>query len=138
MISMKMAKIFLLINGIADVLIGIPLVFLPNFMAELMSYPAVLSDSALYFAGGWGIAAICFGIARIWASFVEQLVWYNVYLGLLEGTILTIFSIISPIIFPTLTYVNVSISLAIASSFMIMYSIALILKFIQKKKEVDS
>ena len=84
MIYMKFAKIILLINGVVDVLIGISLVFLPNIMAQLLGLPA-LQIHSLYFAGGWGIAAISFGVARIWAAFVDKFVWYNVILGLFEG-----------------------------------------------------
>ena len=136
MIYMKFAKIVLLINGIVDVLIGITLVFLPNVMAQLLSYPA-LTGHSLYFAGGWGIAAISFGVARIWASFVESFVWYNVILGLFEGSILTVFSIVVPFIYSGVTFIHVSISIAVGSSFMIIYAILLILKY-TKKKTIDS
>lgn len=136
MIYMKFAKIVLLINGIVDVLIGISLVFLPNIMAQLLGLPA-LQNHSLYFAGGWGIAAISFGVARIWASFVETFVWYNVILGLLEGSILTVFSIIVPFIYSGVTFIHVSMSIAVGSSFMIIYAILLILHF-TKKKTADS
>jgi len=49
---MKFAKIVLLINGIIDVIIGITLVFLPNVLAQMLSYPP-LTGHSLYFAGGW-------------------------------------------------------------------------------------
>ncbi len=133
---MKFAKIVLLINGIVDILIGITLVFLPNLMAQMLSYPA-LTGHSLYFAGGWGIAAISFGVARIWASFVESFVWYNVILGLLEGSILTVFSIVVPFIYSGVTFIHVSMSIAVGSSFMIIYAILLILHF-TKKKTTDS
>ncbi|MHA1366984.1 MAG: hypothetical protein ACTSVH_01240 [Candidatus Heimdallarchaeota archaeon] len=134
---MKFTKIALLVNGIIDVLVGGSLLFFPNLMAQLLSYPA-LTAPAYYFAGGWGIAAICFGVARIWASFVDKLVWYNVILGAFEGIILMIFSIITPILYSSMSYVNVAISLAISSSFFVIYTILLILKFVKKKEEVDS
>jgi len=134
---MKFTKIVLLINGIIDVLTGFTLIFLPRMMADLLSYPA-MSDPAFYFAGGWGIAAISFGIARIWASFVDNLVWYNVILGAFEGIVLTIFSIIVPFLYPSLTFVHVILSLVIGSSFGITYVTLLIIKFAKKKKEVES
>jgi len=118
---MKFTKIALLVNGIIDVLVGGSLLFFPNLMAQLLSYPA-----------------ICFGVARIWASFVDKLVWYNVILGAFEGIILMIFSIITPILYSSMSYVNVAISLAISSSFFVIYTILLILKFVKKKEEVDS
>ena len=129
---MKFAKIVLLINGIVDVLIGISLIFLPNVMAQLLGLPA-LQNHSLYFAGGWGIAAISFGAARIWASFVDKFVWYNVILGLFEGIILTVFSIVVPFLYSGVTFVHVSMSLAVGSSFMVIYAILLILHLTKKK-----
>ena len=137
MVYMKFTKIVLLINGIIDVLVGVSLIFFPNLMAQLLSYP-ILTGPAFYFAGGWGVAAISFGIARIWASFVDKLVWYNVILGAFEGTVLMIFSIIVPFLYPPMTFVQVALSLAIGSSFCMIYSTLLIIKFVKKKKEVDS
>jgi len=134
---MKFTKIVLFVNGIIDVLVGGSLIFFPNLMAQLLSYPA-LSDPAYYFAGGWGIAAICFGIARIWAAFIDKLVWYNVILGAFEGIILMTFSIVTPFLYSSMSFVNVAISLAIGASFGLIYSILLILKFTKKKEEVDS
>ena len=110
MIYMKFAKIVLLINGIVDVLIGITLVFLPNVLAQLLSYPA-LTGHSLYFAGGWGIAAI----------------------GLFEGSILTVFSVVVPFIYSGVTFIHISMSLAVGSSFMIIYAILLILRYTKKK-----
>ena len=105
-------------------------------MAQLLSYP-VLTGHSLYFAGGWGIAAISFGVARIWASFVESFVWYNVILGLFEGSILTVFSIVVPFIYSGVTFIHVSLSIAVGSSFMIIYTILLIMQY-TKKKTTDS
>jgi len=98
----------------------------------LFSYPA-LTDHSLYFAGGWGIAAISFGAARIWAAFVEKFVWYNVVLGLFEGSILTVFSVVVPFIYSGVTFIHISMSLAVGSSFMIIYAILLILRYTKKK-----
>ncbi|MHA1308473.1 MAG: hypothetical protein ACTSO7_11765 [Candidatus Heimdallarchaeota archaeon] len=134
---MKFVKIVLLVNGIIDVLVGGSLLFFPNLMARLLSYQA-LTHYAYYFAGGWGIAAICFGVARIWAAFVDKLVWYNVILGAFEGIILMIFSIVTPFLYSSMSFVNVAISLAIGSSFAVIYSTLLIIKFAKNKKEVDS
>ena len=131
---MKFAKIVLLINGIIDVIMGIALVFMPQLMADLLSYPA-MGDAAFYFAGGWGIAAISFGAARIWASFVDKLVWYNVFLGALEGTILSIFSIVVPFLYSSLTFVHVALSLAIGAGFGLIYIVLLVIKFTKNKKE---
>lgn len=134
MITLKFVKLILFINGIIDVVVGITLVFFPNFMAQLLSYP-VLTEHALFFAGGWGIAAISFGVARIWASFVDSLIWYNVILGLFEGIILSMFSIVVPFIYSGVTFVQVSMSLAVGSIFMIIYCILLLLNFSRKKNE---
>ncbi|MHA1126579.1 MAG: hypothetical protein ACTSO7_16385 [Candidatus Heimdallarchaeota archaeon] len=134
---MKFIKIVLLVNGIIDVLVGGSLLFFPDLMARIVSYPN-LTGPAYYFAGGWGIAAICFGIARIWAAFVDKLVWYNVILGAFEGIVLMTFSLVTPFLYSSMTFVNVAISLAIGSSFGLTYSILLIIKFVKKKKEVDS
>jgi len=131
---MKFAKIVLLINGIVDVIIGLTLLFIPNIIAQLLGYP-VLPGQAFYFAGGWGIAAISFGVARIWASFVDAYVWYNVYLGILEGSILTLFSILCPIIYTDVSYIQIILSLIVGSSFMVTYIIALILRKIKKNNE---
>ncbi|MCK5297609.1 MAG: hypothetical protein KAJ76_01795 [Candidatus Heimdallarchaeota archaeon] len=133
---MKFAKIILLINGVVDVLIGISLVFLPNIMAQLLGLPA-LQIHSLYFAGGWGIAAISFGVARIWAAFVDKFVWYNVILGLFEGSILTVFSIVIPFLYSGVTFIHVSMSLAVGSSFMVIYAILLILH-VTKKKTIEN
>ena len=134
---MKFVKIVLLINGIVDVLTGISLVFLPRIMAALMDFPP-MGDPAYYFAGGWGIAAICFGVARIWASFIDKLVWYNVVLGALEGTILTIFSIVVPFLYSSLGFIQIALSLAIGSIFGAIYLTLLIIKLVKKKEEVET
>ncbi|MHA1187814.1 MAG: hypothetical protein ACTSSK_13245 [Candidatus Heimdallarchaeota archaeon] len=134
---MKFTKIVLIVNGVIDVFVGVSLIFFPNLMAQLLSYPA-LTGQAFYFAGGWGIAAISFGIARIWAGFVDKFVWYNVILGAFEGTILMIFSIVTPFLYSSMSFVNVALSLAIGSSFCVIYSTLLIIKYVKKKKEVET
>jgi len=136
---LKFTKLVLLINGIIDVIIGISLVFFPNLIAQLLSYP-LLTDHAFFFAGGWGIAAISFGVARIWAFFVDSFVWYNVTVGLFEGTILSIFSIVIPLIYSSVSFIHTSMSLAVGSVFMVLYGVLLLLHFSKKKnvnKELD-
>jgi hypothetical protein len=122
----------LLINGIIDIIVGITLIFLPAQMASLLNFPAY-TDQLLYISGGWGIAALSFGIARIWASRDDTYMWYNVYLGLFEGTILAVFCILCPVIYDV-TFLQVSLSLAVGASFTLLYGSSLFIKYRNKEK----
>ena len=122
-------KRVLIINGIIDLLIGVSMLFGSKILATAMGF-ADFTDTFRFLAGGWGIAALSFGITRIWVGRGEKFIWPTVVIGLFEGTSLSIFCVIL-MIFTNLTALNVLIPLIIGLSFMILYGTLLIMKDIK-------
>jgi hypothetical protein len=115
-------RIALFINGCFDILIGVGLIFFLFPLGRLLDY-SQLSNPAFFGFGGWGIAAICFGAGRIISSFDDKKYTLWGFLGLLEGTLLTLFCLFH-IGKGTVTFLQAVIPLFVAAGFGICYAIS--------------
>jgi hypothetical protein len=104
--------------------------FFPMLGLRLPGYGAYTPEIA-FATGGWGIAALTFGIGRIWASFKPELHPVMVVLGLIEGTVLSLFCVGS-VLFLGLSWLQVMLPLAVGSVFGLLYWIAW---FIQRRRD---
>jgi hypothetical protein len=118
--SDKFVKIILLINGIIDIIMGLVMIFGGSLMGGTTSLE-------FYIAGGWGIGTLALGIWRIWASKNPETYWFTAMGGIFEGGILAIYSIIAIPIY-SLTIMDTGISLAMGTTFSILYIVAFVLK----------
>ena len=121
---LKTVKKSLLVNGILDIGVGIPLLFFPQLFATLLQF-SDFTDAFRFLAGGWGIAAICFGITRIWVGLKGEFLWPTVICGVVEGTLLGTFCLVL-VLATSLTFVNVVLAMLMGYGFMIIYGSALI------------
>ena len=119
--SDQVVKNVLMINGIADVVIAVVLIFFASMMGEMLGFPQ--NDMVIYLSGGWGVAALSFGALRIYAATKPEFYWFTAKFGLFEGSILTVYCILIAAI-TSLTFVQVSVSLLFAASFVVMYGYA--------------
>jgi hypothetical protein len=110
-------------NGVVDLLSAAAL-FFPLLGLPLPGYGAYTPELT-FVAGGWGIAALCFGIGRIWASFKPDFHRMMGILGLTEGAILTVYCLASTL-FLGLSLLQVLLPLAVASVFGVLYAVALV------------
>lgn len=124
-------KKILIINGIGDIIVGIMLLFFLNQLAVILSFPTM--DEISYLSGGWGIAAISFGLLRLFAGLQSdfKLMWFVAIFGVIEGTILTIFGFVIDLT-TSLTFVQVSMSTLFALFFAVTYGLGFILRQTQK------
>lgn len=67
----KFMSAVLFFNGCIDMMVGAGLIFFLYPLSGLLDYP-LLAKSAVFSFGGWGTAAICFGVGRIFSSFDEK------------------------------------------------------------------
>jgi hypothetical protein len=111
-------KIVLFLNGIIDILGAFLMIFFPDFIP---GYPD-LPYQARFAAGGWGIAALTFGIGRIWTSRKPMYHGFMVVLGLIEGVTLSMFCVVRILFSPT-SLVQASIPFTIAVVFTIAYGL---------------
>ena len=119
-------KISMIINGIADISLAICLIFLPKYLAQILQF-ADFNDGFRFLAGGYGIAVLCLGLTRIWVANKHTFFWETVILGLIEGSLLGTFCIISIIVTET-TFINVFLSMFIGFGFMFIYGGSLIFR----------
>lgn len=127
--SSRLARFVLFSNGVVDLGAALSL-FFPVFGLPLPGYGAYTPEIA-FATGGWGIAALTFGIGRIWASFKPELHPVMVVLGLIEGTILSLFCVGS-VLFLSLSWLQVMLALAVGSVFGMLYWITF---FIQRRRD---
>ncbi|RPH88888.1 MAG: hypothetical protein EHM72_11610 [Calditrichaeota bacterium] len=113
-------------NGVVDIGAATAL-FFPMFNLPLPGYSAYPIPLA-FIAGGWGIAALTFGIGRIWASSMPECYGLMVNLGLIEGSILAIFCVLN-VVFFGITLLQALLPLAIGSVYAILYAAAKIALF---------
>lgn len=125
----RFVRFVLLSNGVVDLGAALSL-FFPILGLGLPGYGAYTPEIA-FVAGGWGIAALTFGIGRIWASFKPELHPVMVVLGLIEGTALSLFCVGS-VLFLGLTWLQVMLALAVGSVFGLLYWIAW---FMQRRRD---
>ncbi len=115
-------KAFLFINGVIDVLTGLALIFLPKQFAHLLGYPEFPQD-VNFIIGGWGIAALTFGVGRVLASNREERYRLWAFLGLLEGIVLLTFCL-RYWLGGVLIFMQVSVPLIIALFFSVAYAVS--------------
>ena len=108
----KFIRIVLMSNGIVDLFAALAL-FFPVFNIPLPGYNSYTSELA-FIGGGWGIAAMTFGIGRIWTSYKPEFYWIMTVLGLLEGITLSVFCLIS-FIFLGISFLQAMLPLSIGS-----------------------
>jgi len=119
-------KISMIINGIADIVLAICLIFIPRYLAQILQFED-FNDGFRFLAGGYGIAVLCLGLTRIWVANKHIFFWETVILGLIEGSLLGTFCIISIIVTET-TFINVFLSMFIGFGFMSIYGGSLIFR----------
>lgn len=117
-------------NGIIDIFAAISL-FFPLFKLPLPGYTSYTNQLA-FIAGGWGIAALSFGIGRIWTSYKSEFYWVMVILGLIEGISLALFCLIN-VIFLDMSWLQVMLPFSVGSVFGILYFISLIAPYRLKR-----
>jgi len=127
-----MIKNVLLVNGIADLLVAIVLIFFTYFGFPIPGY-SNLDLVTIFVAGGWGIAALTLGITRIWASQMEEFYIIVGVCGLIEGFSLAVFSFIYLAI-DRISYLQAILPLGIGVIFGIAYLVSLILLVRKNKK----
>ena len=115
-------KATLFINGVIDVFVGLSLIFLPKQFASLLGYPE-LPQEVNFIIGGWGIAALTFGVGRVLASNREERYRLWAILGLLEGIVLMTFCL-RYWLGSVLIFMQVSVPLLIAVFFSIAYAVS--------------
>jgi hypothetical protein len=112
-------------NGIADLFAAIAL-FFPLLDLPLPGFSNYTNEIA-FVAGGWGIAALTFGIGRIWSSYRPEFYFVMAVLGLLEGSVLTAFCLIN-VLFFDISFIQAIMPLSIGSIFGALYLLSLIRK----------
>ena len=118
-------RVILLSNGVVDILVAFALIAFPAFGWPLPGY-SELSYQAAYAAGGWGTAALCFGLGRVWAAYQPQYAWYMAVLGLIEGFVLTVYSL-GRILWSPTTFLQGALALAVSATFGLAYGLGLIM-----------
>lgn len=116
--KVQLVRYVLFSNGVFDLFAAIAL-FFPLLNLPLPGY-ASYNNQLAFVAGGWGIAALSFGIGRIWASYKSEFYQFMVILGLIEGVTLAIYCIIN-VFFFDISLLQVMFPLAIGSVFGVLY-----------------
>ena len=116
----KFVKTLLLVNGVADSLIALGMIFLGSIMGAT-------TGLEFYAAGGWGIATFALGLWRIWASKHPEAFWFTAMGGIIEGGILALFSVIAIPLY-SLELSDTIISLLFGFTFTCLYLVAFVLK----------
>jgi hypothetical protein len=119
----QQVRLILFSNGVIDLLAAIAL-FSPVLKLPLPGYPSYTNQLA-FVAGGWGIAALTFGIGRIWASYKPEFYWIMVILGLVEGVILAMYCLIN-VFFLGISLLQAMLPLAVGSIYSVLYFVALL------------
>jgi len=119
----QLVRFVLFSNGVADLCAALAL-FFPVLNLPLPGYAPYTNELA-FVAGGWGIAALTFGIGRIWAAYKPEFYWVMGVLGVIEGTILTAYCLIN-VFFLDITLLQAMLPLAVASIFGSLYVVALV------------
>lgn len=129
--SLAFIRTVLFANGVVDFLTGIVLIAFPAFGWSLPGN-AELSYQAAYAVGGWGTAAVCFGLGRIWAAYQPKYAWFMAALGLLEGVILTLYSL-GRIRWSPTTFQEGAVALIVAGVFGAAYGLGWVFRLLPKK-----
>ena len=120
-------KKILIANGIGDVAVGLILLLASNQLADWLGFGS--SAELTYVAGGWGVAAVSFGLLRFFAGArrSSELQWFVAAFGLFEGIFLACFGLFL-IVATKLTFFQVSLSTVFAFAFAVAYGIGFYLR----------
>jgi hypothetical protein len=126
----------LIANGIGDIVVGLMLILASNQLADWLGLFSSIDLN--YLAGGWGVAAVSFGLLRFFAGLRQsaELQWFVATFGLFEGIVLTCVGLF----FATatkLTFFQVSPSTIFALVFAVAYGFGFYLRatsILYKKK----
>lgn len=121
----------LIANGVGDIAIGLMLLTASQQLSEWLGF--TFSPQVIYLSGGWGVAAVTFGLFRFFAGARKntQLQWFVAAFGIFEGGFLTCYRMFLTAS-TVLTFLQVSLSTIFALVFFIAYLIAFILRKKQK------
>lgn len=113
----------LLVNGIGDFAVAAMLLFLPVQLAALLGFSG--SDEMVYLSGGWGVAALSFGLLRCFAGRHPNanVCWFTAWFGLFEGGVLATYGLVI-VLATSLTFAQVALSTLFALVFAIAYALA--------------
>jgi len=128
--SLKLLRKVLIANGIGDILVALAMLLFPQKLIALLNL--TYGIEVLYLSGGWGIAALSFGIMRLFAGLHpnHDICWFTAIFGLLEGALLTTFGLFLWIT-TELSFFQVSLSTLFAFFFLTAYGTA----FLMRRKE---
>ena len=112
-------KISMIINGIIDIAMAFCLIIIPRLFAQILQFEN-FNDSFRFLAGGYGIAALSFGLTRIWVANKNTFFWETVLIGFYEGFLLGTFCL-AMIIYTEITFINAFLPMLIGFGFMIIY-----------------
>ena len=113
-------------NGIVDFGCAAILLVLPLLKIPVLGYQ-VFDPQGAYMAGGWGIAALSFGLARLLASSRPQTHSLMRTAGLFEGATLALGSLLY-VAFAGVPLVQAALPLAVGVAFGSLYAASAILK----------
>jgi len=119
----QLLRFVLFSNGVIDLFAALTL-FFPILKLPLPGYSSYTIQFA-FVSGGWGIAALTFGIGRIWASFKPEFYLMMAILGLIEGVVLSTFCLIS-IFFLDISLLQAILPLSVGSLFGVLYLVPLL------------
>jgi len=120
--ELNFVQYVLFTNGVVDLFAALAL-FFPLLGLSLPGYPYYTKELA-FVAGGWAIAALTFGIGRIWTSYRPEFHRVMMILGLFEGVTLSLFCLVNIYLFEV-SFLQAMLPLAIGSIYGILYFIAL-------------
>lgn len=121
----------LMVNGAGDIAFGLLLIFMPHRLGSLVRLDP--DATGVYLAGGWGVAALSFGLLRVFAGWRAgpAVAWFTAVFGLIEGTSLTLYGAFSAAA-GKLSPVQVSLSTVFALVFTLAYGAA----FLRRRREL--
>ena len=119
----RFVRFVLLSNGVVDLLAAAALLF-PVLGLPLPGYSAYTSQLA-FVAGGWAIAALTFGIGRIWTSHKAEFHRLMVVLGLVEAITLAAFCAVN-VLCLGVSLLQAMLPLAVGSIYSVLYFLALL------------
>jgi len=117
----KFNQYVLFTNGVVDIFAALAL-FFPLLGISLPGYSSYTSELA-FVSGGWAIAALTFGIGRIWTSYRPEFYRVMVALGLFEGVTLSLFCLVN-VYFLGISLLQAMLPLAVGGIYGALYLIA--------------
>ena len=121
--AFKFVRYILFTNGIVDLFAAITL-FFPILNLSLPGYSSYTNELE-FVAGGWAIAALTFGIGRIWMSCKPEFYRVMVILGMFEGFTLSFFCLVN-VFFLRISLLQVMLPLVVGSVYGVLYFIVLL------------